>query len=55
MKAKPLEIEPKGWGDNGIKVTLAYLKQREWKRTDMSSSTQRHGNVYKFKEILHMH
>jgi hypothetical protein len=25
MRAKPLEIEPEGCGDNTIKVTLAYL------------------------------
>jgi hypothetical protein len=33
MRAKPLEVELKGWGDNIIRVTLAYLQQREWERT----------------------
>jgi hypothetical protein len=26
MKAKPLKVEPKGWGDNVIRVTLAYMQ-----------------------------
>jgi len=55
MRAKPLEVKPKGWGDCAIKVTPANLKQREWKITKMSLLTQRHGNVYISKDILHMH
>jgi hypothetical protein len=55
MKVEPLEVKLEGWEDNVIKVTPTNLKQREWKRTNMSLSTQRHGNVYKCKEILHMH
>jgi hypothetical protein len=33
MKSKPLKVESKGWGDNAIRVTLAYMQQKEWKRT----------------------
>jgi hypothetical protein len=33
MRAKPLEVEPKGWGDNVIRVTLAYMQQNEQKKT----------------------
>jgi hypothetical protein len=55
MKVKPLEIEPKGWGSNAIRVTIANLQQKEQGRTDMSLSTQRHGNLYRSKKILHTH
>jgi len=25
-RAKPPKVEPKGWGDNATKVTLAYMQ-----------------------------
>jgi hypothetical protein len=55
MKVKPLEIKPKGWGRNAIKVTITYLQHREHGRTKMSVSTQRHGNLYISEELLHAH
>jgi len=41
MRPEPSKVEPKGWGDNVLKVTPAYLQQREHERTQMSLSTQR--------------
>jgi len=29
MRIEPPEVEPKGWGNNVIKVTLVDLQQRE--------------------------
>jgi hypothetical protein len=55
MKAIPPKVELKGWGDNVNKVTLVDLQQKVEARTYMSLSSQRHGNLYKFKEILHIH
>jgi hypothetical protein len=55
MKAKPLEIEPKGWGDNAPMVTFVNLQQKERESTKMSLSTQRHRILYKFEEISHMY
>jgi hypothetical protein len=55
MRAEPLKVEPKEWGDNAIKVTLANLQHKERGRTYMNLSTQIHGNLHKFEEILHMH
>jgi hypothetical protein len=54
MRAKPLDVEPKGWGDNANKIAPTYLQQRIWERTKMNLSTQRHGNMYKSKEIPHV-
>ncbi len=53
MKVEPLEVELKGWGKNAFKVPSIYLQQREQERTNMSMSTQRHGILYRSKEILH--
>jgi hypothetical protein len=52
---EPSEVEPEGWGDNAIKVTLTYVQRREQEITKMSLSTQRHCNLYKYEEIIHMH
>jgi hypothetical protein len=41
MKAKPPQVEPKGWGDGAIKVTpIDTIRERE--RIKMSLSTQIH-------------
>jgi hypothetical protein len=55
MKEKPPKVEPKGWGGNGIKVTPTDLQHNEREKIEMNMSTQRHGNLYKSKKILHMH
>jgi hypothetical protein len=55
MKAEPPKVEPKGWGDNAPKVTLANLQQREHEIIKMSISTQRHDILYISKLISHMH
>jgi hypothetical protein len=55
MRAKRSKVELEGWGDNAFRVTLANLQQREWERVEMSMSTQRHGTLYRSKEILHMY
>jgi hypothetical protein len=52
MKAKPSKIEPEGWGDNAHKVTLQWKEQE---KIEMSLSTQRHGTLYRSKEISHMY
>jgi hypothetical protein len=36
-------------------VTLINLQQQVQEITKMSLSTQRHGNLYKFKEVLQIH
>jgi uncharacterized protein (DUF2461 family) len=33
MRAKPLEVKPKGWRDSAIKVTSTYTQQKERKIT----------------------
>jgi hypothetical protein len=33
MRIEPPEVEPKGWGNNAIKVTLVDLQRREQERT----------------------
>jgi hypothetical protein len=33
MRAEPLEVKLDGWGDNAIKVILAYLQQKDQERT----------------------
>jgi hypothetical protein len=33
MRAKPPEVEPKEWKDNAIRVTYAYMQQKERKIT----------------------
>jgi hypothetical protein len=53
MKAKPPIVEPQAWGDNALKVTPTNLQKRELERAEMSLSTQRHGTLYRSKEILH--
>jgi len=53
LKAEPPKVEPEGWGDNAFKVTCAYLQRKEWERTKMSLSTQRHGTLYRSNVILH--
>jgi hypothetical protein len=55
MRPKPPKVEPKVWGNNVIRVTPIDLQHREQGRIEMSLSTQRHGNLYRSKEILHMH
>jgi hypothetical protein len=50
MKAKSLIVEPEAWGDNALKVNPTNLQK---KGTEMSLSTQRHGTLYRSKEILH--
>jgi hypothetical protein len=55
MRAKCSKVELEGWEDNAFKVTLIDLQQKEWERVEMSMSTQRHGTLYKSKEILHMY
>ncbi len=52
MRVEPSEVDLEGWGDNAIKVTLLDLQQRVWEVTKMSLSTQRHGNLYNFEEVL---
>ncbi len=52
MRAEPLEVDLKGWGDNAIMLTLVDLQRRVWEITEMRLSTQRHGNLYKFEEVL---
>ncbi len=53
MRAEPLEVELEGWGDNALKGTLANLQEKEQERRKISLSTQRHGTLYRSKEILH--
>jgi hypothetical protein len=55
MRVEPLEVEPKGWGDNAIKVIPIDLQHMGHRRTKMNLATQRHGNLYRFKEILFTH
>jgi hypothetical protein len=52
MRVEPSEVDLERWGDNVIKLTLVDLQQRVWEITEMSLSTQRHGNLYKFEEVL---
>jgi hypothetical protein len=52
MRVEPSEVDLEGWGDNAIKVTLLDLQQRVWEVRKMSLSTQRHGNLYNFEEVL---
>jgi hypothetical protein len=53
MRVEPLEVKLKGWGDNAFKGTLANLQEKERERLEISLSTQRHGTLYKYEEILH--
>jgi hypothetical protein len=59
MKAKSLIVEPEAWGDNALKVNPTNLQKKgtgkkwELERAEMSLSTQRHGTLYRSKEILH--
>jgi hypothetical protein len=39
IRAKPLEVELEGWGDNALKGTPAYMQQREWEIIEMNLST----------------
>jgi hypothetical protein len=55
MRAIPPKVELKGWGNNVNKVALIDLQQRVEDKTNMSLSSQRHGKLYKFEEILHIH
>jgi hypothetical protein len=55
MRAKRSKVELEGWGDNAFRDTPTNLQQREWESVKMSMSTQRHGTLYKSKEILHMY
>jgi hypothetical protein len=55
MRAKCSKVELEGWEDNAFRVTLIDLQQKEWEKVEMSMSTQRHGTLYKSKEILHMY
>jgi hypothetical protein len=49
------KVEPKGWGNNAIKVTLVDLQQRLQERIGMNLSSQRHGNLHRSKKALHVH
>jgi hypothetical protein len=53
MKVEPPKVEPEGWEDNAFEVTPADLQRKEQERIEMNLSTQRHGILYKFKEILY--
>ncbi len=52
MKIEPLEVELEGWETMQLRVTLIDLQQWVQEVTEMSLLTQRHGNLYKFKEVL---
>jgi hypothetical protein len=51
MKAKLLEVELEGWGDNAPKVTPTNLQRKEHEKVEMNLSTQRHGTLYIYEEI----
>jgi hypothetical protein len=55
MRAKLPEVEPKKWGDNAPRVTPTNMQSKERERTKMNMSTQRHGILYRSKEISHMY
>ncbi len=55
LRAVLPKIEPEGWGDNAIKDTFADLQWKVHEKTKMNMSSWRHGNLYKFEEILYVH
>jgi hypothetical protein len=55
MRVVLLDVEPEGWGNNANRVTPIDLQQKVQEITKMNLSSQRHGNLYKSEEILHVH
>jgi hypothetical protein len=55
LRAISPKVETKGWENNAIKVTLVDLQQRLQERIGMNLSSQRHGNLYRSKEVLCVH
>ncbi len=55
LKVGPSKVEPKGWGDNAIKVIPMDSQQKVQERMEMSLSSQIQGKFYKSKEVLCVH
>jgi hypothetical protein len=55
MRVVFLDVELEGWGNNPNRVTPTYLQQKIQEITKMNLSSQKHGNLYKSEEILHVH
>jgi hypothetical protein len=55
MKVVHIDIEPKKWKNNANRVSPADMQWKVHEGTYMSLLSQRHGNLYISKKVLHVH